>query len=163
MLGIVIGISSVIMTVGLGQGAQDEVASQIDALGSNLLIISPGSSTGSDGVRGGFGSASTLTLADADAIGRQVGRARCRQGCSDDLGLGDPHGRQHELDDQRRGHHPRLGRRALADAGCRAVLRPGRGRVAERTWSCLASETAAELFSRGSNPVGQQVMVAGAA
>ena len=46
MLGIVIGISSVIMTVGLGQGAQDEVRDQIDALGSNLLIVSPGSSTG---------------------------------------------------------------------------------------------------------------------
>lgn len=68
VLGIVIGISSVILTVGLGQGAQQEVEDQIDALGSNLLIISPGSSTDSSGRRGGFGSASTLTLADADAI-----------------------------------------------------------------------------------------------
>ncbi len=68
MLGIVIGISSVVLTVGLGLGAQDKVRSQIDALGSNLLIVSPGSSTGSSGVRGGFGSASSLTLADADAI-----------------------------------------------------------------------------------------------
>ena len=68
MLGIVIGISSVILTVGLGQGAQDQVKSQINALGSNLLIVSPGSSTSSTGVRGGFGSASTLTLQDAEAI-----------------------------------------------------------------------------------------------
>jgi putative ABC transport system permease protein len=68
MLGIVIGISSVILTVGLGQGAQDEVKDQISALGSNLLIVSPGSSTSSSGVRGGFGSASTLTLQDAAAI-----------------------------------------------------------------------------------------------
>lgn len=68
MLGIVIGISSVILTVGLGQGAQDQVRQQISALGSNLLIVSPGSSTDSSGMRGGFGSASTLTLADADAI-----------------------------------------------------------------------------------------------
>jgi putative ABC transport system permease protein len=68
MLGIVIGISSVILTVGLGQGAQDEVKDQIDALGSNLLIVSPGSSTDSSGVRGGFGSASTLTLQDANAM-----------------------------------------------------------------------------------------------
>ncbi len=67
MLGIIIGVSSVILTVGLGQGAQDEVAEQIDALGSNLLIVSPGSST-SGGVRGGFGSATTLTLPDAAAI-----------------------------------------------------------------------------------------------
>jgi putative ABC transport system permease protein len=68
MLGIVIGISSVVLTVGLGQGAQDKVRSQIDALGSNLLIVSPGSSTSSGGVRGGFGSASTLTLDDTAAL-----------------------------------------------------------------------------------------------
>lgn len=68
VLGIVIGISSVILTVGLGQGAQQEVEDQIDALGSNLLIVSPGSSTDGSGVRGGFGSASTLTRADATAI-----------------------------------------------------------------------------------------------
>ncbi|MDX6277535.1 MAG: putative transport system permease protein [Nocardioidaceae bacterium] len=71
MLGIVIGISSVIVTVGLGQGAQNEVRKQIDALGSNLLIVSPGSSTSTSGVRGGFGSASTLTLSDATAIGNR--------------------------------------------------------------------------------------------
>ncbi|GAB2781169.1 ABC transporter permease [Nocardioides salsibiostraticola] len=68
MLGIVIGVSSVILTVGLGQGAQDEVREQIDSLGSNLLVVSPGSATSEAGVRGGFGSASTLTLADAQAI-----------------------------------------------------------------------------------------------
>ncbi|HVK27060.1 MAG TPA: ABC transporter permease [Nocardioides sp.] len=68
VLGIVIGISSVILTVGLGQGAQQEVEDQIDALGSNLLIVSPGSTTDSSGNRGGFGSASTLTYADATAI-----------------------------------------------------------------------------------------------
>ncbi|HSV40872.1 MAG TPA: ABC transporter permease [Nocardioidaceae bacterium] len=68
MLGIVIGISSVIVTVGLGLGAQNKVRSEIDALGSNLLIVSPGSSTNSSGIRGGFGSGSTLTLGDAAAI-----------------------------------------------------------------------------------------------
>jgi putative ABC transport system permease protein len=68
MLGIVIGISSVILTVGLGLGAQNKVAEQIDALGSNLLIVSPGSSTSSSGARGGFGTASTLTLTDASAV-----------------------------------------------------------------------------------------------
>ncbi|HEX2893747.1 MAG TPA: ABC transporter permease [Marmoricola sp.] len=68
MVGIVIGISSVVLTVGLGLGAQDQVRKQIDALGSNLLVVSPGSSTSSSGVRRGFGSASTLTLEDAQAI-----------------------------------------------------------------------------------------------
>ena len=65
MLGILIGIAAVMLTVGLGQGAQAQVASQINSLGSNLLIVSPGSSTSLSGVRGGFGSATTLTTADA--------------------------------------------------------------------------------------------------
>ncbi len=68
MLGIIIGIASVILTVGLGLGAQKEVRDQIDALGRNLLIVSPGSTTDSTGMRGGFGSASTLDLGDAVAI-----------------------------------------------------------------------------------------------
>ena len=71
MLGILIGIAAVILTVGLGLGAQREVRAQVQALGTNLLIVSPGSTT-SGGVRGGFGSASTLTQADADAIGSAV-------------------------------------------------------------------------------------------
>ena len=45
MLGILIGISAVILTVGLGQGAKAQVRSEINALGTNLLVISPGSST----------------------------------------------------------------------------------------------------------------------
>jgi putative ABC transport system permease protein len=68
MLGILIGIAAVILTVGLGQGAQVEVRQQIAALGSNLLIVSPGSTTSTAGLRGGFGSATTLTMADASAL-----------------------------------------------------------------------------------------------
>ena len=65
MLGILIGIAAVMLTVGLGQGAQNEITGQINALGSNLLIVSPGSSTSESGVRGGAGSATTLSLDDA--------------------------------------------------------------------------------------------------
>jgi putative ABC transport system permease protein len=68
MLGIMIGIAAVILTVGLGQGAQAQVTSQINSLGTNLLTVSPGSSTSSTGIRQGFGSASTLTQADATAL-----------------------------------------------------------------------------------------------
>jgi putative ABC transport system permease protein len=70
-LGILIGIAAVVLTVGLGQGAQQQVSKQLSALGGNLLIVSPGSATTS-GVRGGFGSASTLTTADATALGSKV-------------------------------------------------------------------------------------------
>jgi putative ABC transport system permease protein len=71
MLGILIGIAAVILTVGLGEGAQAKVSGEINALGSNLLIVAPGSTT-TGGVRGGFGSASTLTTADANALNSKV-------------------------------------------------------------------------------------------
>jgi putative ABC transport system permease protein len=67
VLGILIGIAAVILTVGLGEGAQAKVNSAIQALGTNLLVVSPGSTT-SGAVRGGLGSSNTLTLADANAL-----------------------------------------------------------------------------------------------
>jgi putative ABC transport system permease protein len=69
VLGILIGIAAVILTVGLGEGAQAQVSSDITALGTNLLTVSPGSSTSAGGIRGGFGTASTLTTYDASALG----------------------------------------------------------------------------------------------
>ena len=68
VLGILIGIAAVILTVGLGEGAQAQVSSEITALGTNLLTVSPGSSTSASGIRGGFGTASTLTTYDATAL-----------------------------------------------------------------------------------------------
>jgi putative ABC transport system permease protein len=67
ILGIVIGIGSVIALISLGQGSQAAVQSQIQSLGANLLTISPGSQRGGF-VQGGAGSATTLTLEDAKAI-----------------------------------------------------------------------------------------------
>jgi putative ABC transport system permease protein len=67
MLGIIIGIGSVIALVSLGQSSQASVSSQIESLGANILTISPGSQRGGF-IQGGAGSATTLTLADAQAI-----------------------------------------------------------------------------------------------
>jgi len=67
VLGIFIGIAAVSLTIGLGQGTQRAINDQIGSLGANLLMIMPGSST-SGGVRGGFGSATTLTIDDANAL-----------------------------------------------------------------------------------------------
>ncbi|GIG35986.1 ABC transporter permease [Cellulomonas pakistanensis] len=72
VLGILIGIAAVILTVGLGLGTQKDVSQQISALGSNLLIVTPGSSTDSDGIRGGFGTGATLTRGDAEALASEV-------------------------------------------------------------------------------------------
>ncbi|MGH8980008.1 MAG: ABC transporter permease [Acidimicrobiales bacterium] len=69
VVGIMIGIAAVVLTVGLGEGAQNKVSSEINALGANLLTVSPGSSTSSSGIQGGLGTAKTLTDTDADALG----------------------------------------------------------------------------------------------
>ena len=72
MLGILIGITAVILTVGIGRGARADVQDQIDELGTNVLVVSPGSSTDDSGIRGGFGTASTLTMSDPDALADEV-------------------------------------------------------------------------------------------
>lgn len=67
ILGIVIGIGSVIALVSMGEASKKAVQSQIQSIGSNLLTISPGF-TSSGGVRGAMGGATTLTNEDAEAI-----------------------------------------------------------------------------------------------
>lgn len=67
ILGIVIGIGSVIALVSLGQATQQSIQSRIESLGSNLLTIQPGS-INQGGVRGAQGGRTTLTLDDAKAI-----------------------------------------------------------------------------------------------
>jgi putative ABC transport system permease protein len=71
MLGIIIGVASVIAMLAIGQGSKQTVQQSISSLGTNSIMIFPGSSN-TGGVRGGAGSTSTLTEDDANAI-----RQRC--------------------------------------------------------------------------------------
>lgn len=70
-LGIVIGVAAVIAMVAIGAGAQARVEAAFKAMGTNLLVLLPGSSR-SGGVRGGFGSQPTITWADLKAIQAQL-------------------------------------------------------------------------------------------
>jgi len=158
MLGIVIGISSVILTVGLGQGAQDEVKKQISALGSNLLIVSPGSSTSSSGVRGGFGTSTTLTLADADAIGDPDVVPDVAAVAPVASGNGSVVAGESNWTTTLTGTTT-----SWLDVRSR-TLAEGRFFTAEEVTSAanvvvLASETAAELFTTPLSPVGQTVSI----
>ena len=71
MLGIVIAVSAVVATVAIGQGAQAKVAQQMESLGSNLLMVLPGSMA-KGGVATGTGAQQSLTRDDATAIEREV-------------------------------------------------------------------------------------------
>ena len=70
MLGVIIGVGAVIAMLAVGTGASQRIAEQIQSIGSNLLIILPGSTT-SGGVRMGAGTQPTLTLGDAEAIKKE--------------------------------------------------------------------------------------------
>lgn len=70
MLGIIIGIASVIAMVAIGSGASKVISEQISSMGSNMLLVLPGSLT-SGGIRLGSGSTPSLTYDDAQAIQAQ--------------------------------------------------------------------------------------------
>ncbi|MDD5043167.1 MAG: ABC transporter permease [Patescibacteria group bacterium] len=73
ILGIVIGIGSVIAMISVGQGATGTIESSIQALGSNLIMVTPGMQrTVGSQVRSGWGAAQSLTLADAEAIADEI-------------------------------------------------------------------------------------------
>ena len=67
MLGIIIGIAAVIAMVAIGTGAEKMISDQISSMGSNLILVIPGSTT-SGGLRAGAGGAQTLTYDDAKAV-----------------------------------------------------------------------------------------------
>lgn len=71
MLGIIIGVASVIALVALGEGSQADITAEIDSMGTNLVIVIP-ESADSHGVRGAAGSSTSLSLDDAEAIREDV-------------------------------------------------------------------------------------------
>jgi putative ABC transport system permease protein len=66
-LGVIIGVASVIAMVAIGSGAQKRIADQLESMGTNTLVVRPGSVT-RGGVRTGAGTTTSLSRADADAI-----------------------------------------------------------------------------------------------
>jgi putative ABC transport system permease protein len=70
MLGVIIGVASVIVMVGLGLGAQAEVEARVLALGTNLIVVTPGSAAAA-GVSAGAGSLNRLSVEDATRIADQ--------------------------------------------------------------------------------------------
>jgi len=72
ILGIVIGIGSVIAMISIGQGAKGTIESNIQSLGSNLVMVMPGAARTFSAVAAARGTAQTLTIEDANSIEREV-------------------------------------------------------------------------------------------
>jgi len=71
MLGIIIGVGAVIAMVAIGEGAKSTIRAQIASLGTNVLVVLPGSNV-QGGVRGGFGNVNTLVDSDGRAMTREL-------------------------------------------------------------------------------------------
>jgi putative ABC transport system permease protein len=71
MLGVVIGVAAVVATLAIGQGARASVQSQIASLGSNVIMLFPGTGPGHGGSRGAQGSSSSMTVEDCEAMARE--------------------------------------------------------------------------------------------
>jgi len=71
MLGILIGVTAVILLVAVGNGASVQINAQIQSLGANVIYVYPSNAKGTTGVSQGFGTGQSLTQADVDAINTQ--------------------------------------------------------------------------------------------
>ena len=94
MLGVVIGVAAVIAMVGLGSGARGSVETSLKSAGTNIIQVSAGNFTRggeSMNIASGLGSATTLTIEDADAIRRSPASRPWPAGCRNRAFVKAPH------------------------------------------------------------------------
>ncbi len=153
MLGVVIGVAAVVVLVAIGTGAKQEVQSQVEGLGSNLVLVVPGKLD--------FGSAPTrsrLQIADAQAVGRAIGQP-------DGVGVTLTSGEQ--VRSGTRGSFATLtgANPALPKVITRDLARGSYFRQSDvdtrRRVAVLGSALATALFD-GADPLGQTVTISGA-
>lgn len=158
ILGIVIGIGSVIALISLGQATQRSIQDRIQSLGANLLTVNPGSqNTGA--VRSAAGSSTTLTLDDANAIANSQGQVSTIANVSPEvsrrsqistgktntntqvIGVTPPYMPVHKI---------------TIDSGVFITQRDvdGASKVA-----VVGPQVASDLFGAGTNPIGQQIRI----
>ena len=155
MLGMIIGVAAVITMVALGTGAQSSIETQIQAAGTNMIMVSAGNFM-SGGVRTGQGNASTLTPEDAMAIQDVARRAVPRPGRQHARTGGR---RQHELGHADPGHRRRPAVDSLV-AGRQGRRSSARVDVATAAKvAVLGSVVHDQLFGADVDPVGQIIRI----
>lgn len=157
MLGVVIGIGSVIALMSLGQASQKSVQNQIKSLGSNLLTVMPGAQT-TRGVRGAAGGITTLTYDDAKAIKNSTQISTVRELSAEYSSRTQVVAGRNNTNTQVSGITPEYAkiRNITFSAGffINESHLTGMSKVA-----VLGSQTSADLFGEGINPVGQTIRI----
>ncbi len=159
ILGIVIGIGSVIALISLGQASQQAITNQIESLGSNLLTVQPGAQN-SGAVRGAAGGAQTLTLDDAKAI-MSSSKITTIKSVSPEFSKRSQvtYGRNN-TNTQIIGVYPAYAeiRKITVSSG---VFITERDEAAMSKVAVIGPQVVADLFGEGANPIGQSIRVNG--
>lgn len=159
VLGIVIGIASVIILMSLGQASQKTIENQIKALGSNLLTVIPGAAQ-SGGVRSALGSANTLTTEDALAIKKQFSPSLIND-VSPELS------RRGQIVYQRNNTNTQIIGVYSSYATIRNINLQSGQFISQndvdglRMVAVLGPQVVVDLFGEGANPIGQTIRIEG--
>ncbi|KKS96434.1 MAG: hypothetical protein UV73_C0010G0019 [Candidatus Gottesmanbacteria bacterium GW2011_GWA2_43_14] len=157
ILGIVIGIGSVIALVSLGQASQKAVESQIQSLGSNLLTVMPGSSQ-EGGVRGAAGARTTLTYDDAKAIETSDAITTVKSVSPEYSGRAQAVAGRNNINTSVMGVTPLYAKVRKIDISSGNFIND-RDVTAVSKVAVLGPTTAADLFGEDVNPVGRTVRI----
>lgn len=159
ILGIVIGIGSVIALVSMGEASKLSVQSQIQSIGSNLLTVSPGSQT-SGGVRGAQGGATTLTNEDAEAIKTSAQITTVKNVSPEYSGRAQIIAGRNNTNSQVVGVEPAYAEvRKVTIASGSFITAQHVSRLTKV--AVLGPSVAEDLFGEGVNPVGQTIKIDG--
>ena len=158
ILGIVIGIGSVIAMVSIGQGATGSIESSIQSMGANLITVSPGSQRTFSQVSTSRGSAQTLTIADAGAIAQEVPLV---QAVAPELSL------RYQVVVKGQNTNTQIVGTSPSYPGVRNIEIDQGSFISDQNVSgqakvaVLGAQVTDDLFATGTNPVGQTIRING--
>lgn len=155
ILGIVIGIASVITMVGIGQGSKKSIESQIESIGSNLIMIMPGSQS-VGGVRQSSGSAQTLTEEDVASIGDKV--ANIKAVAPAVTGNYQITAKSNNTNTQVIGTTPEYMSVKNVTVETGSFFSENQGKSAAKV-AVIGPDTRDDLFGEGVNPIGQTIRI----
>jgi putative ABC transport system permease protein len=155
ILGIIIGIASVITMVAIGQGAQNSIAASIESIGSNLILINPGSQR-IGGVNQGGGSSQTLTIEDANAIKSQVANVKAVAPAITTRGQATANGNNTNTQVIGTNLDYMIARNVSIDAG---AFFTDQQIASSAKVAVIGPTTRDDLFGTGANPIGQTIRI----
>lgn len=159
VLGIIIGIGSVIALISLGQGSQKSIENSIQSLGANLLTVIPGG-TSQGGIRSAAGSATTLTLADARAIEVELTDTSVERVSPEYASRAQVTAGRNNTNTSITGVEPQYAtiRKITVASGVFITEADVKGQTKVVV---LGPTTASDLFGEGVNPIGQSIRIQG--